>query len=156
MKHLSITLLSFAMLLSVGCIHKTGGTVTPWERATTDNAVFAQSINTVEQGTEATVTSGLLDKQNGANVLGFLQAAANDDAQITAILDKGGSVTLADYATIQVLIAQISASGQELVNSGGLGIKNPLTEQTISQDIAYVSNLASAVLTDVQALKGTN
>jgi len=156
MKHLSVTILSIALLLSCACIHKTGGTVTPWERVTTDNAVFAQSINTVEQGTEAAATSGLLDKQNAAQVLGFLQTAANDDTQITAILDKGGAVTLADYATIQVLIAQISASGQTLVNAGGLGIKNPLTQQTISQDIANVSNLASALLTDVQAVKGTN
>jgi|SRR6185312_12604244 len=156
MKHFATTILSIALLLSVGCIHKTGGTVTPWERVTTDNAVFTQSLNTIEQGTEAAAVSGVIANDKAAEVLGFVKLASQDDQQITAILDKGGSVSLADYNTIQGLISQLSASGQELVTSGGIGVKNPLTQQNIAQDIQNATALASALLTDVQAVKGAN
>ena len=54
MKRIALVLI---LLASSACIHKTGGKVTPMERVTTDNAVLAQMINTVEQGTEAVVNT---------------------------------------------------------------------------------------------------
>lgn len=150
---LAVTLLVLAS--SVGCIHKTGGAVTPMERITTDNALFAQINNEVEQGTEAVVTSGLLTPSQAAPVIGWTGQVAKIHEQITQILSAGSTVDPADYQTIQTLISQIQSSATALVNSGNLNIKNPKSQQTISADITAALNLAQALLTELQALTPT-
>lgn len=146
---LSVLVLSLA--LCVGCIHK-ATPVTPWERATTDNALFAQIDNSVEQGAESVVSSGLVSAQTMAPVIGWTGQVATAHQQITAILAKGSSLSAADYTTIQALLSQIQASGNALVNSGSLSIKNPKSQQTISADITALITLGNALLSDLTAL----
>ena len=150
MKRLAVILL---LALTIGCIHKTGGAVSPMERATTDNAVFAQLDNSIEQGAEAVSTSGLLNASQVAPVIGWTGTVAQAHEQITAIL-QAGTVTSANVASIQALVAQIQSSATALVNSSTLGIKNPKTQQTIAADIQAASNLAGALLTEISALEG--
>ena len=137
-------------VLSSACIHKISGKVTPMERLTTDNALLAQINNTVEQGTEAVQSSGLLTTAQAAPVIAWTGQVAKAHLQITAIISKGSSVTVSDYTTIQALIDQIEISGETLIKSGSLGIKNPKSQQTISDDMVAIINLAKAVLSEVQ------
>lgn len=146
--------LILCLALATGCIHK-ATPVTPWERVTTDNAVFSQIDNTVEQGAEAVSASGLLPPAEVVPVIAWTGQVATAHQQITAILAKGSTVDASDYATIRNLLDQIKASGADLVNSGALGVKNPKSQQTIAADIQALINLASAILTDVSLLQGT-
>lgn len=149
-KALPITILVLAC--SVACIHKTSGTVTPMERVTTDNAAFAQLVNSIEKGTEAAVSSGLLKASDAAPVIGWCGNAAQIDTQITAILGSSSTVSATNYASLQALVTQVSTSASTLVSSGALAIKNPQTQQTISADINAATTLAQALLTEIQAL----
>jgi len=157
MKQLLTILVLSLGLISGGCIHKASGPITPVERVTTDNAVFAQLNNSIEQGAEAVSVSGLLKPAQVAPVIAFTGQAATVHEQITAVLNKGTSVSAADYASVQALVAQIQSSAATLVSSGALGIKNPKSQQTISADIQSLSNLASLILSELSAYapKGT-
>lgn len=139
------------LILLVGCIHKASGPVTPIERVTTDNAVFAQLNDSIEQGAEALAASGLLKPADVAPVIGFSGQVATIHQQLTAILGKGTAVTAVDYTTAQDLVRQIQASAAQLVSSGALGVKNPKTQQTVAADIQSLSNLASLLLTEIAA-----
>ncbi|MGH9501668.1 MAG: hypothetical protein ACRD20_02325 [Terriglobales bacterium] len=140
------------LALTTACIHKTGSTsITPWERVTTDNALFAQMNNSIEQGTEAVVFSGLLTPAEGAPVIGFTAQVAAIHQQITALLGNGPNLSAGNLGTIRTLIAQVESSGTVLVNSGALGIKNPKSQQSIATDIQSLTRLASDLLTDIQA-----
>ena len=44
--------------------------------------------------------------------------------------------------------------GTTLIQSGGLGIKNPKSQQTFAQDLQGIVNLASVILTDYQLAEG--
>lgn len=143
-------------LVSVGCVHKSnGGTVTPMERVTTDNAVLAQLVGAIEQGTEALVTAGVLKPAEAAPVIAWCGNAAQIDLQLTAILGKGLPVSLKDYAALQALVAQVGTSASTLVSSGALAVKNPKTQQTVAADITAASTLAQGLLTEIQALTPT-
>lgn len=148
---MKIGVLLLCICLTVGCIHK-GSPITPWERATTDNALFAQIDNTVEGGAEAVASSGVLSNEAVAPVIAWTGQVAQAHEQVTAILAKGSSLSASDYTTIQALLAQIQASGTALVNSGAFGIKNPKSQQTISADITALVNLGNALLADLTAL----
>jgi len=149
---MKLTTLLLFLVLTVGCIHKSG-TVSPMERATTDNALFAQVDNSVEQGAEAVVTSGLVSAETMKPVIAWTGQIASIHEQITAILAKGTVLSAGDYTTIQSLLAQIQTSGTALINSGALGVKNPKSQQTIAADIQALLNLASAILSDLSALQ---
>jgi len=150
-KVITILVLSLSMAATPACIHKASGPVTPVERVTTDNAVFAQLNNSVEQGAEAVSISGLLTPAQVAPVIAFTGQVATVHEQITSILNKGTAVTASDYATVQALVAQLQSSASTLVASGSLGIKNPKTQQTIEADIQSLSNLASLILSELGA-----
>jgi hypothetical protein len=142
------------LVLTVGCIHKTGGAVTPMERVTTDNAVFAQLNDSIEQGAESVATAGLLKPAQVAPVIGWCGQVAVAHEQITAILNAG-TVTTANVASIQALVTQIQQSATSLIASGTLGVKNPKTQQSISADIQAASSLAGSLLNEISILKVT-
>jgi len=153
MRRTRISLAVLLLLATVACIHKTSGKVTPMERLTTDNAVFAQLNNSVEQGAEAVAAAGLLSPAQVAPVIGWTGQVAQAHQQITAIIAKG-SVSASDLTTIQALVAQIQQSGIALVNSGAIGVKNPKSQQTISADVTAVTNLAQAILAELTQIGG--
>lgn len=140
-----------ACLALTACIHKTGGTVTPQERLMTDNAILAQFVNTAEQGTEATVTSGLITTVTARPIIAFEGQFASTHEQITKLLNQG--LTTANLAQVQTLLANLKTTADTLVASGNIGVKNPKTQMTITADINNIIALTQAVLTDIQIIQ---
>ncbi len=139
----SLALLAFLLSLA-GC--KTNSTTTPWEQVTAYSATFADSNQAIEMGTQTLVSTRILSVGQAAPIIRFTLQVAQAHQQITAILAKGSAVTSGDLATITTLLQQIQTSGQALINSGALGIKNPTTQNTISQDLAGLISVGNLIL----------
>lgn len=153
MRAIKYFVLMLAVLLATtGCIHKTGGTVTPWEKVTTANAVLSQGINTVARGTIAVQQSGLITVEQAAPILNFTAEATRDHQSLTAIL--ASKPNSANIASIKALIDDIGVEAAKVVNSGAAGVKNPNTQQNISADIREVTTAADAILTTYQQAAG--
>lgn len=144
----NVLALAIVIALTTACIHKTGGTVTPWERVMTYNASIAQSNNTVEQGCEAVVSSGLASATQIAPVISASGRIAAIHQQITAVLALGP--THANLASVQSLVDQIKASIQAIPPES-LGIKNPRSQQTFQADVNSIGTLADALMSSLQA-----
>lgn len=139
------------IVLATACIHKTGGTVTPMEKVTTDNAVFAQVNNTIEQGCEALVNAGVWQPNQAAPVIAWTAKVAMIHQQITALIGTGSTVSASSLQTIQTLLDQIQQSANTLISSGAVNIKNPKSQQTVSADITSVITLGKTILAELQA-----
>jgi hypothetical protein len=152
---LRVGLLLILLNLSIGCLRKSGGApITPWERVTTDNALLAEGVNTVQRGTELAVTNGLLTVSQATPVMSFCGAIATAHLQITAVLEKGAATGATDYASLETLLQQIKDSGTKLVQpGGGLEIKNPKSSSSLAADIQSVVNLAQAILNALPQLQ---
>jgi len=133
---------------TVGCIHKTGGSVTPWEQVTTYNAALAQANNTAEQGAEAVVVSGLVSPSDMRPVIQTTGQVATLHLQITAILQQG-TATAANVASVQTLVDQIKASIAALPPTT-LGIKNPKSQQSFYADLNSIGTLADSLLASLK------
>lgn len=144
-------------LVCAGCIKKSGTSspVTPWEKATTDNAIFAQGLDTLEQGAEAAVSSGVLPRQTGGQIIGLTGQAATIQLQANQILATAPNVTTSDLSTLEGLLSQLGNSATALINSGSLNVKNPKSQQAFSADVQAVVSIANLVIADIQAAKGT-
>ena len=148
-----VRLLPILLLISlVGCIKKASGPVTPWEKVTTENAVFAQLLDTATQGTIAAQTSGLLTVAQTRPVLEFYSQTATIQKQLNTILAQAPSAT--NIPAVQTLVTQVNTAAQSLVGSGALGIKNPKSQQTIGADIQAIVNSVQVILTSYQAATG--
>ena len=79
---------------------------------------------------------------------------AKDHAAIENILATGSSQATNRSAEIQALLEEIKSQGTTLIQSGGLGVKNPKSQQTFTQDLQGIINLAETVLADFQLAKG--
>lgn len=145
-------LLVLAIGLQIACIKKASGPVTPWEKVATYNAALADINQTIEQGAELAVSGRILAKDAGAQVIDFTGRAGTIHKQITAIIQKGANASPSDMVTLQDLLTQISTSGQALVNSGTVGVKNPRSQQTIAQDIASMVSLAQTIISLIPQL----
>lgn len=142
--------IAFVLFLTVACIHKTGGTVTPWERVHTYNAALADSNSALEQGAEAAVSSNLLQPAQAAPIINMTGQVALLHQQITAIL-ASGTASAANVASVKAVVDQIKASLQALPASA-LGIKNPKSQQTFQQDVSGIGTLADAILSALEAV----
>jgi len=148
-----LTVLALVVLLAtIGCIRKTGGAVTPWERVTTQNAILAQSIQTATQGVVAAQTSNLITVQQAKPVLDFMSQAATIQKQLSAILAQAPSAS--NIPAIENLVNQIGSSAQALVSSGALGVKNPKSQQTIGADVQAIVSSVNVILSSYQAATG--
>jgi len=144
-----VLLLSF---MGFGCIKKTTGAVTPWERTSTDNALFASSLNAAEQGAELVANNGLLAKNKAAAVITLMGQSADIHERVTALLKEGHDKQNVDVPAITALIQSFQQKANELINDQSLHIVNPNTQRTISADIQIAVNLANSLLSDVQLL----
>ena len=142
--------IAFLITLTVACIHKTGGTVTPWERVHTYNAALADANSALEQGAEAAVSSNLLQPVQAAPIINMTGQVALLHQQITAIL-ASGTASAANVASVKAVVDQIKASLQALPTSS-LGIKNPKSQQTFQQDVSGIGTLADAILSALEAV----
>jgi hypothetical protein len=157
---MKIKLIAVVMVvaMSTGCVHKSGTSVpvTPWEKATTDDAILAQGIDTLEQGAEAAVNSGLLSKSVGGQIIGLCGQAATVQLEANKILATAPNVSGSDLSTVETLISQVGDSAMALINSGQIGIKNPKSQQLFSTDVQAVVNIANMVIADIQAAEGAS
>lgn len=141
------------LAISTACIHKTGGTVTPWERVHTYNAMLAETNNGIERGAEAAVSANVLPIQQAAPLIGWTGQVAQLHLQVTALLDQGSNTT-PDVSGIRAMVAQLRLAASTLPPAA-LGVKNPKSQQLFSQDVASIGSLADALLASLQAIGGT-
>ena len=139
---------------STACIHKTGGPISAWERVNVNMAALAQINNDVAKGVISAQQAGLLTAQQAAPILNFQETVAKDHAAIENILATGSNQATTRASEIQALLEQIKAQGTTLIQSGGLGVKNPRSQQTLTQDLQGLVNLTETVLADFRLAKG--
>lgn len=144
----------FLTALTTACIHKTSGTVSAWERVNVNMAALAQINNDVTKGIIAAQQSGLITTQQAAPILNYQEIVAKDHTSVENILATGSTQATSQSEKIQALLDEIKAQGATLIQSGGLGVKNPKSQQTFTQDLQGIVSLAETVLADFQLAKG--
>jgi hypothetical protein len=148
---------SVAVLLTVittACIHKQSGPVSPWERVNVNMAALAQINEDVAKGIIAAQQAGAITVQQAAPILNYQEAVAKDHMAIENILAAGSAQAASQSIQIQALLNEIKTQGTALIQSGGLGIRNPKSQQTFTQDLQAIINLANVVLADYQFAEG--
>jgi predicted membrane-bound mannosyltransferase len=139
---------------TAACIHKTGSPISAWERVNVNMAALAQINNDVAKGIISAQQAGVLTTQQATPILNYQEAVAKDHAAIENILATGSNQATSRAAEIQALLEEIRSQGTTLIQSGGLGVKNPKSQQTFSQDLQGIVNLTETVLADFQLAKG--
>ena len=140
--------------LTAACIHKTSGTVTAWERVNINMAALAQINNDVAKGIIAAEQTGLISTQQAAPILNYQEIVAKNHAAFENILATGSNQATSHSSEIQSLLEEIKNQGTTLIQSGGLGVKNPKSQQTFTQDLQGIVSLTETVLEDFQLAKG--
>jgi hypothetical protein len=149
-----ISLLIFLLVSMAACIHKPSGPVSAWERVNVNLAALAQINDDVAKGVIAAQQNGLITTQQAAPVLNYQELAAKDHEAIENILAAGSTQATSQAAQIQALLDEIKNQGTTLIQSGGLGVKNPKSQQTFTQDLQSIVTLTETILTDFQLAKG--
>ena len=142
------------MAATVACIHKQSGTVLPWERVNVNMAALAQVNNEVAKGIIAVQRSGTISTQQAAPVLNYQEMVAKDHAAIENILQAASAQAAGQAIQIQALLDEIKNQGTSLLQSGGLAIKNPRSQQTFAQDLQSLVSLADVILADYHLAEG--
>jgi len=140
--------------ITVACIHKQGGPVSPWERANVYLAALAQVNADVAKGIIAAQQAGTVTVQQAAPILNYQVAVAKDHMALENIFSTGETQAASQSTQIQALLEEIKTQGTALIQSGGLGVKNPNSMQTFTQDLQAIINLAEIALADYQLAKG--
>jgi len=153
MKKLLVILL-ISLLATAACIHKQSGPVSAWERVNVNMAALAQINNAVAKGVIAVQQTGTITPQQAAPILAYQELVAKDHAAIENVLSAGSTQAASQSAQVQALLNEIKNQGTALIQSGGLGIKNPQSQQTFTQDLQGVINLAGVILADFQLAEG--
>ncbi len=117
-------------------------------------AALAQINNDVTKGIIAAQQSGLITTQQAAPILNYQEIVAKDHTSVENILATGSTQATSQSEKIQALLDEIKAQGATLIQSGGLGVKNPKSQQTFTQDLQGIVSLAETVLADFQLAKG--
>jgi hypothetical protein len=141
-------------LLTTACIHKQSGPVSPWERVNVNMAALAQINEDVAKGIIAAQQVGALTVQQAAPILNYQELVAKDHTALENILAAGSAQAAGQSIQIQALLNEIKNQGTALIQSGGIGIKNPKSQQTFAQDLQGIINLASVVLADYLLAEG--
>lgn len=150
----NIALIFILMSITIACIHKQSGTVSPWERVNVNMAALAQINDDVAKGVIGVQQAGTISAQQAAPILNYQELVAKDHAAIENILSAGSTQAGTQTTQIQALLNEIEKQGTTLIQSGSLGIKNPKSQQTFAQDLQGIVNLASVILTDYQLAEG--
>jgi hypothetical protein len=149
-----IVLIVVLMAVTVACIHKQSGPVSPWERVNVNMAALAQINDDVAKGIIGVQQAGTISAQQAAPILSYQELVAKDHAAIENILSAGSTQAGSQATQIQALLGEIEKQGTTLIQGGGLGIKNPKSQQTFAQDLQGVINLAGVILSDYQLAEG--
>ncbi|HVO79961.1 MAG TPA: hypothetical protein VMT28_04485 [Terriglobales bacterium] len=151
---LRITLAILLTAIATACIHKQSGPISPWERVNVNLAALAQINADVAKGLIAVQQAGVVPAQQAAPILNYQEMVAKDHMAIENILAAGSTQAASQSAQIQALLNEIRNQGTALIQSGGLGVKNPKSQQTFTQDLQGIINLAEVVLADYQQVEG--
>ena len=151
---IKITLVILLTAITVACIHKQSGPVSAWERVNVNLAALAQINADVAKGIIAVQQAGTVTVQQAAPILNYQESVAKDHMAIENILAAGSTQAASQSAQIEALLNEIKNQGTTLIQSGGLGIKNPKSQQTFTQDLQGIINLAQVVLNDYQLAEG--
>jgi hypothetical protein len=149
-----VTFLLVLTAMTTACIHKHAGPVTAWERVNVNMAAMAQINEAVANGVIAAQKSGSITVQQAAPILAFQENVAKDHMAIENILLASSAQTANQAQQIQAMLAEIAKQGTALIQSGGVGIKNPQSRQTFVQDLQGIVNLANLVLAEFQSAQG--
>lgn len=149
-----LTLVVLLAAMTAACIHKSSGPISPWERANVNLAALAQINNDVAKGIIAMQQAGTITVQQAAPILNFQEAVAKDHTALEHIFSAGSGQAANQADKVQALLEEIRSQGTELIQSGGLGVKNPKSQQTFTQDLQSMVNLAEVVLADFQLAEG--
>lgn len=144
MKKLSVVVV--LAIVMAGCIHKPSGPVSAWERVNVNLAALAQVNNDLAKGIIGVQQAGLISAQQAAPVLSYQELVAKDHAAIESILAAGARPAADQSAKVLALLEEIKAQGTALVQSGGLGVKNPKSQETFTSDLQALVNLAEVVI----------
>lgn len=139
-----LLLVIFACLLSSACTKSTTP-ATPWEKVTAYNATFAEANEAIEAGTQSLVATQILTVAQAQPVINFTLRAAQIHQQITALLGTGTSITGANVTQILALLQQFQTAASALISNGSLGVKNPQTQNSLSQDIAGLISIGTLI-----------
>jgi hypothetical protein len=149
-----IGLILILLAATTACIHKQSGAVSPWERVNVNMAALAQINDDVAKGVIGIQQAGSLSAQQAAPILNYQELVAKDHAAIENILSAGSAQAGSQTIQIQALLNEIAKQGTNLIQSGGLGIRNPKSQQTFAQDLQGIINLAGVILSDYQLAEG--
>ena len=149
-----ISLIVVMTMITAGCIHKQSGPISPWERVNVNMAALAQINEDVAKGLIAVQQAGAITAQQAVPILNYQETVAKDHAALENILAAGSAQAAGQALQIQALLNEIKNQGTALIQSGGLGIKNPKSQQTFSQDLQGIINLASVVMADYELARG--
>lgn len=152
MRKTKVFAISCLLVLTVACIHKTTGKITPWERVHTYNAALAEANNATERGAEAIVLSQLSTAKDMAPIINSCGQVALVHQQITNILQQGQATT-ATVASVRNL-ANVIKTSIAAIPPSALGLKNPQTQGTFQQDLNNISTLLDSILAALQAVQG--
>ena len=114
-------------------------------------AALAQINEAVANGVIAAQKSGSITAQQAAPILTFQENVAKDHMAIENILLAGSAQAANQSQQIQAMLTEIAKQGTALIQSGGVGIKNPQSQQTFAQDLQGIVNLANLVLAEFQS-----
>ncbi len=142
------------MAVTVACIHKQSGPISPWERVNVNMAALAQINNQVAKGIIGIQQAGSMSAQQAAPILHYQEMVAKDHAAIESILAAGSAQARSHAAEIQAFLNEVKNQGSLLIQSGGLGIKNPKSQQMLAQDLQGIISLAEVILADFQLAEG--
>ncbi len=151
-------LLGWCVLVPIGgCAHvaSTPGVparnATPLEKALAYNDSLAQANKAVAQVViNANGTTPPLLSTDQANKILIAQSRIADfDRQLTPLLGTAGSVT-ANAGKIELLLDEIKAAANPLIQSGDLGIKDPKTQQEVLAAFKNVYGFADLVANMLQ------
>ena len=118
------------------------------------HGALAQINEDVAKGIISAQQTGILTTQQAAPILNYQEVVAKDHAAIENILATGSNQATNRSAEIQALLEEIKSQGSTLIQSGGLGVKNPRSQQTFTQDLQGIINLTETVLANFQLAKG--
>jgi hypothetical protein len=140
------------LLITAACIHKTGvNRATPYERAVTYNTMLAQANNSIAKGVMTVEETGLLPAATANRILTFQRLVADDHQKLTKILGSGVDSAASQAGDIQALLSEMRVQAGLLINSGGLGIKNPETQQTFTADLNSLLDLLTSLDTNLRS-----
>src|SRR5439155_13809467 len=97
--------------ITVGCIHKQSGPVSPWERVNVNLAALAQINDDIAKGVIAVQQAGTITVQQAAPVLNYQETVAKDHIALENILAAGSAQASSQSAEIQALLNENQKSG---------------------------------------------